>query len=78
MIDSVSILTFQITSIAEINSSKLLDYEQSLNYYFSDNSNSKFYQRYFKWFDHSKFEKINNSFLMEFEQWFYDFFQFYF
>ncbi len=74
MTDSIIIVAFQITDVAEVNSLKLFDYEQSLNYYFSDESNSKFYQRYFKSLDHSKFDKTNNSFLRDFEQWFYDFF----
>ena len=74
MIDSIIIVAFQITDVAEVNSLKLFDYEQSLNYHFSHESNSKFYQRYFKSLDRSKFEKTNNSFLRDFEQWFYDFF----
>lgn len=74
MSDSVILSIFQKTNIAEINSLKLNDYENSLTNYFSNSNNSNFYQRYFKWFDHTKFEKTNNSFLNDFKKWFCDFF----
>jgi len=74
MSDSVILSIFQKTNIAEINSLKLNDYENSLTNYFSNSNNSNFYQRYFKWFDHTKFEKTNNSFLKDFKKWFCDFF----
>ena len=74
MSDSVILSIFQKTNIAEINSLKLYDYENSLTNYFSNSNNSNFYQRYFKWFDHTKFEKTNNSFLQDFKKCFCDFF----
>jgi len=74
MSDSVILSIFQKTNIAEINSLKLYDYENSLTNYFSNSNNSNFYQRYFKWFDHTKFEKTNNSFLKDFKKCFCDFF----
>ena len=74
MSDSVVISIFQKTNIAELNSLKLVDYENSLNNYLSDQNSSNFCHRYFKWFEHTKFDKANNSFLNEFDKWFYDFF----
>ena len=74
MTESAVVSIFQIINIAEINSLSLSDYENSLNNYFSDRNSSNFYQRYFKWFDHIKFEKTNPSFLKDFDKWFCDFF----
>ncbi|MFX1320189.1 MAG: hypothetical protein ACFFAQ_00965 [Promethearchaeota archaeon] len=68
MSDSVVMSIFQKTNIAEINSMRLFDYENSLYNYFSDNNSSNFCQRYFKWFEHTKFDKTNNSFLSDFEK----------
>ena len=65
---------FQITDIAEINSLSLNDYGNSINNYFNNVINSKFYQRYFKWFNNDKFEKSNTSFLKDFDKSFQDFF----
>jgi len=70
MSDSIVVSIFQKTNIAEINSSKLFEYENSLNSYFSNENNSNLSQRYFKWFDYTKFEKINNSTLKDFGKWF--------
>ena len=74
MSDSVVVSIFQKTNIAEINSLRLFDYEDSLNHYFSDGNSSDFCQKYFKWFDFTKFEKDNNSFLKDFERLYYDIF----
>ncbi len=74
MSDSVVISIFNKTNIAEINSLRLFDYENSLYNYFSDKNSSNFCQRYFKWFESTKFYKTYNSFLNDFEKWFYDFF----
>ena len=74
MYDSVVVSIFQKTNIAEINSRRLFDYENSLNHYFNDVNSSNFCQKYFKWFDYKKFGKNNNSFLKDFERSFYDIF----
>lgn len=74
MSDSVVMSIFQKTNIAELNSLRLFDYENSLHNYFSDENSSNFCQRYFKWFESTKFDKTYNSFLNDFEKWFYDFF----
>ncbi|MFX1567472.1 MAG: hypothetical protein ACFFCV_03795 [Promethearchaeota archaeon] len=66
---------FEITDIAEINSLSLNEYGTSINNYFGDKQNSDLYKRYYEWFDHSKFEKINTTFLKEFNKSFQDFFQ---
>lgn len=65
---------FQITNIAEISSLSLYDYGNSMNNYFNNVNNSKFYQRYFKWFNNDKFEKSNTSFLKDFNNSFQEFF----
>ncbi len=74
MLDSVILSIYQKTNIAEINSLKLRDYENSHTNYFSNSINSNFYQRYFKGFDHTKFEKTDNSFLEDYKKWFREFF----
>lgn len=74
MFDSVILSIFQKTNIAEINSLKLYDYENSHTNYFSNKINSNFYQRYFECFDYTKFEKTNNSFLKDYKKWFCEFF----
>ncbi len=74
MTESIVASIFQINNIAEINSLSLFDYENSIINYFSDNNSSNFYQQYFKWFNHFKFEKTNTFFLKDFEKWFRDFF----
>ncbi|MFX1378766.1 MAG: hypothetical protein ACFFA4_06695 [Promethearchaeota archaeon] len=74
MIDSTILSIFQISDIAEINSIKLFEYEDSLMEYFNNNSNSKACQRYFKWFSNSKFKKANNSYLKDFRKWFSEYF----
>ncbi|UCC18681.1 MAG: hypothetical protein JSV62_11300 [Promethearchaeota archaeon] len=74
MTESLVYPIFQIIDIAEVNSLSLIDYETSLNDYFSDNNNPKFYQQYFKWFDYIKFKKTNTSFLKDFDKWFHNFF----
>ena len=68
MSDSVVISIFQKNNIAELNSLRLFDYENSLRNYFSDKDSPNFCQRYFKWFEHTKFDKTNNSFLSDFEK----------
>jgi len=74
MTESIVASIFEITNIAEINSLSLSDYENSIDNYFSDNNSPNFYQRYFKWFNHFKFEKTNTSFLKDFDKWLHDFF----
>lgn len=74
MLDSIVIDVFQKTNIAEINSLKLFDYENSLNNYFNNHNNSSIYQKYFEWFDNPKYEKNNNSFLKDFKKSFCEFF----
>ena len=74
MTESVIASIFQITDIAEINSLSLIEYRNSINNYFEDSENSNLYKRYYKWFDNSKFEKTNTSFLKEFNKSFQDFF----
>ena len=74
MFDSVILSVFQETNIAEISSLELYDYENSHTNYFYNSLNSNFYQRYFEWFDHTKFEKTNNSFLEDYKKWFCEFF----
>jgi hypothetical protein len=73
MSDSVVISLFQKVNIAELNSLRLFDYEDSLNNYFSNNNSSNLCQQYFKWFEHTKFNETN-SHMNYFEKWFYDFF----
>lgn len=72
MSDSIIVSMFQKANIAEINSLKLFDYEDSFMDYFNNNSNS--YQQYFKWFDTPKFKKANNSYLKDFRKWFSEYF----
>ncbi len=74
MLNSVIIDIFQKADIAEINSLKLYDYENSLNNYFNNETNSDFYRRYFKWFETPRFKKLNNSYLKDFRKWFSDYF----
>jgi hypothetical protein len=74
MLDSVILSIFQKTNIAEISSLELHDYENSHTNYFYNSLNSNPYQRYFKWFDHTKFEKTNNPFLEDYKKWFCEFF----
>jgi hypothetical protein len=68
MSDSVVVSIFQKSNIAEINSMRLFDYENSLYNYFNDENSSTICQRYFKWFEHTKFDKTNNSFISDFEK----------
>ncbi|MFX0043650.1 MAG: hypothetical protein ACFE8L_12130, partial [Candidatus Hodarchaeota archaeon] len=56
-------------NIAEINSIKLFDYEDSLYNYFKDEDISDFCQRYFRWFEPTKFGKTNNPFLSDFKNY---------
>lgn len=65
---------FEITNIAEINSLSLIEYKTSINNYFEDNENSDLYKQYYKWFNNTKYEKTNSSFLKEFNKSFQDFF----
>jgi len=67
-------LIFQKSYIAELNSLLLFDYERSFKKYYNKNKNSNFFSKFFKWFDNSKFDKINNSFLNDFEVSFNNFF----
>jgi hypothetical protein len=74
MSDSMLLSIFEKTTIAEINSFKLNDYESSLHNYFTNNNSSDFYQGFFKFFDSVLFEEINNSFLKEYKKWFCSYF----
>ncbi len=74
MTETEIISIYDVADIAEINSLSLNEYGTSLNNYFGDKKNSNFYKRYYKWFDNSKFEKTNTSFLKEFNKSFRDFF----
>jgi len=74
MIDSIIVSVFQKTDIAEINSLKLYDYENSFNNYFVDSNNSSINLQYFKWFNNPKFKKTDNSFLKDFKEWFSNYF----
>ncbi|MFX1420557.1 MAG: hypothetical protein ACFE9N_16795 [Promethearchaeota archaeon] len=74
MTESEFMSIFQIADIAEINSLSLFDYGNSLDIYFNYNNSSNFCKRYFKWFDHSKFDKTNNTYLKDFDKWFHEFF----
>ena len=74
MTESEILSIYQITNIAEVNSLSLFDYGNSLNDFFKDKNSSNICHQYFKWFDHRKFDKTNNSFLKDFEKYFYDFF----
>jgi hypothetical protein len=65
---------FEITNIAELNSLSLYEYGDSINNYFDERKNSNFYQRYFKWFNNSNFEKSNTSFLKDYNKSFQEFF----
>jgi len=73
MSDSDYSLFFQKSNIAELNSMLLFDYGHSLNKYYNGKKKSNFHSKFFKWFDHSKFDISNNSFLNEFEDYFYNF-----
>ena len=74
MSDSVVKSIFQKINIAELNSLRLFDYENSLYNYLRDDKSSNLSLRYFKWFEHTKFDETNNSYVNDFEKWFYDFF----
>lgn len=73
MPDSDNSLIFQKSNIAELNSMLLFDYEFSLKKYYNGKKSSHFYVEFFKWFDHSKFDKTNNYFLNDFEDYFFNF-----
>ena len=73
MSDLSTELIFQKSDIAELNSLLLFDYEQSLKKYYNNEKKSDFHLRFFKWFDHSKFDKSSNTSLNEFEEHFYKF-----
>jgi hypothetical protein len=74
MLNSIIIDVFRKTDIAEINSLKLYDYENSLKNYFSNHNNYKIYQRYFDWFERPIVKKTHNSFLKDYKKWFTDYF----
>lgn len=65
---------FEIIDIAEINSLSLIEFGNSINNYFDKKQNSNLYKQYFKWFNNSKFEKTNTTFLKEFNKSFRVFF----
>ncbi|NVM35744.1 MAG: hypothetical protein HWN81_09125 [Candidatus Lokiarchaeota archaeon] len=73
MYDSDNSLIFQKSNIAELNSMLLFDYGNSLKKYYNGKKRSHIHSKFFKWFDHSKFDKTNNSFLNDFEDYFYNF-----
>jgi len=73
MSDSDNLLIFQKSNIAELNSMLLFDYGNSLKKYYNSKKRSNFHSKFFKWFDHSKFDKSNNSFLNDFEDYFFNF-----
>jgi len=73
MSDLSAELFFQKSDVAELNSMLLFDYEHSFKKYYNNEKKSNFHVRYFKWFDHSKFDMTENTFLNEFEQHFYKF-----
>jgi hypothetical protein len=74
MTESFVVSIFQINNIAEVNSLSLSDYENSINNYFNNSNSSNFYQRYFKRFNHIKFEKTDTTFLKDFNKWFQEYF----
>ncbi|MFW9829333.1 MAG: hypothetical protein ACFFEY_17295 [Candidatus Thorarchaeota archaeon] len=74
MTESIYMSIFKKTTIAEINSLKLFDYESSLNNYFEENNHSKFDQGYFKLYDNGLPQEIQNSLLKEYEEWFCKYF----
>lgn len=74
MSDIENILVFQKSYIAELNSLLLFDYGNSFKKYYNKEKRSSFSSKFFKWFDHSKFDKTNNSFLNDFEVYFNNFF----
>lgn len=73
MSDSDNSLIFQKSYIAELNSMLLFDYGHSLEKYYNSKKRSNFHSQFFKWFDHSKFDKSNKSFLNDFEDYFFNF-----
>ncbi len=74
MSNSIILSIFEKTSVAEINSLKLYEYENSFTDYFSNDTNSDINLQYLKWFDKSKIKEHNNSSLKEFRKWFSDYF----
>ncbi len=74
MLNSAIVSTFETSDIAEMNSSKLFEYGDSLNNYFNNTNNSHACNQYFKWFEIPKFKKTNNSLLKDFRKSFCDFF----
>ncbi|MFX1350457.1 MAG: hypothetical protein ACFE92_17440 [Promethearchaeota archaeon] len=76
MTESVIISIFKVINIAEINNMSLFDYGRSIFNYFSNDDNSDFYKRFFKWFNYYKIEKTNTSFLKDFDKSFQEFFLF--
>ena len=73
MFDSDNSLIFQKSYIAELNSMLLFDYGHSLEKYYNGKKRSNFHSQFFKWFDHSKFDKTDNSFLNDFEDYIFNF-----
>ncbi len=69
MSESDNLLIFQKSNIAELNSMLLFDYEHSLKKYYYSKKSSHFHLEFFKWFNHSKFDKTNNSFINDFEEY---------
>jgi hypothetical protein len=68
MSDSDPIFLHQKSNIAELNSLTLFDYERSFKKHYNNTkrTNSEFY----KWFDHSKFDKSKNFFLNDYKDYF--------
>lgn len=61
-------LIFEQFGTAEIDNSNLIDYEESINLYFSKEEKTSDYSEIIENFEHMNFAEINNPFLDDFEQ----------
>ncbi|MFX1495127.1 MAG: hypothetical protein ACFFBZ_12650 [Promethearchaeota archaeon] len=68
-------LIFEQFGTAEINNANLIDYEKSINLYFSKEKKSPDYSEIIENFEQMNFAEINNPFLEDFEQAFQIYFK---
>ena len=68
-------LIFEQFGTAEIDNSNLIDYEESINLYFSKEEKTSDYSEIIENFEHMNFAEIDNPFLDDFEQALQSFFK---
>jgi len=61
-------LIFEQFGTAEIDNSNLIDYEESINFYFSNEKKTPDYSEIIEIFEHLNSAEIDNPLLEEFEQ----------